>query len=589
MKQNTPRPEHPEPQFQRATWFNLNGEWTYTFDFGTSGLERQFHASKGFKDTILVPFCPESNLSGVAHTDFINAMWYHRTLEVPKSWEGRRVLLHFGAVDFESELYIDGNLAGRHYGGTCSFSLDITRHIAFGGSNNLVLHVQDDTRACTQPLGKQCLNYKSYACSYTRTTGIWQTVWIESVACNGLFDCQITPDLDNTRFIFQPRFRGLARGMRFSVTLLDGTDVAGKEEIAAGDNASVTLALRNPKTWSPASPFLYHVKYQVIDAAGTVLDEVASYAGLRKVHVEGNEVFLNNTLFYMRFVLDQGFYPDGVWTAPSDDALRKDIELSLAAGFNGARLHQKVFEPRFHYWADTLGYLTWGEAASCGASADNIEYGRTFLGEWEEIVTRDRNHPSIIAWAPFNETYWDKNLHGLKQHNRLLADVYHTTKRLDPTRPVTCASGGYHEITDLYTTHQYEQDADAFREKQTIKEPGKLWLYHADQPHVIYEGQPYLLDEIGGFGWIEGPPNADNSWGYGNRAKTKEELYERMNKLMDALVSFDYIAGYCYTQFTDVEQEQNGIYNYDRSSKFDMAAIKAIFSKAPVKYLAHGT
>ena len=580
IAQSIPRPEYPQPQFERANWINLNGEWTYTFDFGKSGLERGFAKSEGFKDKIMVPFCPESKLSGVTHTDFINAMWYQRKLEVPQSWSGKRVILHFGAVDFECELYIDGKFAGRHYGGASSFCYDISKYIAFGKSNNLVLYVLDDNRSGTQPIGKQCLQYKSFGCSYTRTTGIWQTVWLESVAENGMLDCQITSDLDNSRFIFQPRFYSLKRGMKFRVKLLDEAKIVAQQELVAGENISLTLNLKNPKIWSPESPFLYNVVYQLLDANSDVIDEVKSYAGLRKIHIEGNEIFINNKPIYLRFVLDQGFYPDGVWTAPTDAALKNDIQLSLAAGFNGARLHQKVFEPRFHYWADKLGYLTWGEASS--GSVDDIEFGRTFLSEWEEIVTRDRNHPSIIAWTPFNETYSDLN--DLKQHNRLLSDVYYATKRIDPTRPINNASGGLHEATDLYTTHQYEQNAEKLREKQTIKEPNKLWLFQADQPYIEYEGQPYLLDEIGGFGWIEGKPNADNSWGYGDQAKSKEALYDRLNKVIDVIVSFDYISGYCYTQFTDVEQEQNGIYNYDRTPKFDMTIIKKIFSKEPAKY-----
>jgi beta-galactosidase/beta-glucuronidase len=584
VAQSVPRPEHPQPQFERVDWVNLNGQWTYTFDFGKSGSERGFAKSEGFKDNITVPFCPESRLSGVNYTDFINAMWYQRKIVVPQSWSGRRVIVHFGAVDFESELFIDGKLVGRHYGGTSSFSYDITDNITFGKTSNLVLHVLDDTRSGTQPLGKQCPQYKSYACSYTRTTGIWQTVWLEAVAKNGLLDCQVIPDLDNSRFIFQPRFYSLERGMKFRVKLMDETKIVAQEELAAGQNLSSILYLKNPKTWSPESPFLYYIEYQVVDSKNNIVDDVKSYTGLRKIHIEGNKIFLNNRPVYLRFVLDQGFYPDGVWTAPTDADLKKDIQLSLAAGFNGARLHQKVFEPRFHYWADKLGYLTWGEASSVGSSADNIEYGRTFLSEWEEIVVRDRNHPSIIAWTPFNETYWDANLNGLKQHNRLLSDVYYTTKRIDPTRPVNNASGGYHEVTDLYTTHQYEQNADSLKDKQTIKEPGKLWLYHADQPHIQYQGQPYLLDEIGGFGWIEGKANADNSWGYGDQNKTKESLYTNLNKIIDVIVSFDYIAGYCYTQLTDVEQEQNGIYNYDRTPKFNMSIIKKIFSKEPASF-----
>jgi beta-galactosidase/beta-glucuronidase len=582
VAQSIPRPEHPRPQFERDDWKNLNGEWTYTFDLGKSGIDRDFKNSKGFNNKIIVPFCPESELSGVGYKDFIPAMWYQRTIKVPNSWKGKRVILHFGAVDYQSQLFIDGKSVGTHFGGSSSFSYDITRHITYDKPNNLVLYVVDDMSSCTQSRGKQSDKFKSYSCLYTRTTGIWQTVWMEAVAENGILDCHITPDLDNSRFIFQPKFYSIKRGLNFKVSLFDEGKLVSQQEVAAYDNSPVILPVKSPKVWSPENPYLYDVIYEVIEN-NKVIDKLSSYAGLRKIHIEGNKIYLNNQPIYLRFVLDQGYYPEGVWTAPSDEALIKDIELGLNAGFNGARLHQKVFEERYHYWADKLGYLTWGEAASWGGSSDNIIYGRNFLSEWEEIIVRDRNHPSIIGWAPFNENYWDKVENNLVQLNRLLTDVYNITKQLDPTRPLNNASGGYHVKTDLYTTHQYDSNPESFQEKQTIKEDNILWLYRKDPENIEYEGQPYLLDEIGGLGWIEGKTYADESWAYSD-FKTKDELYDRLDSLMDVLVSFDYIAGYCYTQLTDVEQEQNGIYNYDRSEKFDMKIIEKIFSKEPAIY-----
>ena len=337
--------------------------------------------------------------------------------------------------------------------------------------------------------------------------------------------------------------------------------------------------------WSPADPFLYDLTLEVLDGSGECVDRVASYAGLRKVHVEDGRVMLNNEPVFLRLVLDQGFYPDGIWTAPTDEALRRDIELSQAAGFNGARLHQKVFEERFHYWADRLGYLTWGESASWGmgmwmASPTIPAEARAasawnFLSEWREIVERDRNHPSIIAWTPFNETRGNA---GIEPHRRLHLDAYELTRSLDPTRPVNDSSGYVHYRTDLYTVHNYEQDPAKLVEKLTPSADAGVFrnVPEFDAPH---QGQPYLVDEFGGIKWIpEGRrPFGEKSWGYGQEPKTIEEFYERLAGMVQGMAGLEHIAGWCYTQLTDVEQEQNGIYNYDRTTKFDMDRIARIF------------
>jgi len=574
--QNQPRPEYPRPQFEREAWINLNGEWSYTFDFSKSGLERDLQNSQGFKDKIRVPFCPESKLSGVGFTDFIEAMWYQRKIEIPDSWNGKRVILHFGGVDYQSDLYIDGKLVGRHFGGTSSFNYDITKYVAVGMSHNLVLSVKDEVRSGQQPGGKQCVNLKSDGCSYTRTTGIWQTVWMEAVAKNGIQDCFVLPDLDNSKFVFQPRYYGLERGMKLKIKILDGVKTVAQQEMAAAQNIPCEIAVKNPKTWSPESPFLYDVIYQVFDKQNILIDEVKGYAGMRKVHIEGDKLYLNNKPVFLRFVLDQGFYPDGIWTAPTDAALKQDIQMSMDAGFNGARLHQKVFEQRFHYWADKLGYLTWGESSSWGITNSSIESARNFLSEWNEIVLRDRSFPSIIGWSPFNET------NGGVQHNRMITDAYNATKMIDPTRPVNDASGYFHVITDLYTAHNYEQNPEELRKQLT---PGKNSpVFNNNPKQAPYGGQPYFLDEYGGIKWVAGIAFADNTWGYGNGPKTLEEYYDRLEKLTDVILSIDYMSGYCYTQLTDVEQEQNGVYNYNRTKKFDMSRIHKIFSKQPASF-----
>lgn len=575
-----PRPEYPRPQFEREEWVNLNGQWSYTFDFSRSGMDREFFRSEGFDDTITVPFAPQSRLSGVEFTDFIPEMWYHRKIEIPSDWTGKRIILNFGAVDYIASIYIDGQIAGRHWGGSSSFSLDITRLVRPGQSHNLVVRVEDDERSGEYAKGKQCTRYAQFGCEYTRTTGIWQTVWMESVPENGLKDVYVIPDLDQGRFVFRPSYYSVNEGQKLRIRILDNGKTVCEKTIPASAQSQAELPVRKVKTWSPEDPFLYDIEYDLLSSDGKVTDRVSSYAGMRKVQVIGNRIYLNNEPVYLRLVLDQGFYPDGIWTAPSDDALKHDIELSMAAGFNGARLHQKVFEPRFHYWADRMGYLTWGESASWGANINRTGSARNFLTEWEETVVRDRNHPSIIIWTPFNET-WEHpdNRETAREACRFVEDVYCLTKDLD-YRPCHDVSGNYHVITDIFSVHQYEQDPAKFREWLTPKE-GRVPQADLANREVEYSGQPYLVDEYGGIKWIAGKEFSDISWGYGNAPSSIEEFYERLEALTDTILDFDYICGYCYTQLTDVEQEQNGIYNYDRSVKFDMDRIKAIFSKIP--------
>ena len=577
--QTLPRPEYPRPQFERADWINLNGFWSYCFDFGRSGTDRHLFESKGFDDRIIVPFCPESALSGVGQRDFIEAMWYHRKVTIPKDWAGNSVLMNFGGVDYECELFVNGKSVGMHFGGTVSFSFDITRFVKVGDTHDVVLRVADNLRTDKQPSGKQSRNFKSSGCHYTRTTGIWQTVWMEPVDKHGLKDVQIIPDLDGERFVVTPRFHALERGQTFRACVKAGGKTVNQAESPALDGAPLILNVKKPITWSPEKPFLYDIVLEVADAADKIVDVVRSYAGMRKVHIEGNKVFINNKETYQRLVLDQGFYPDGLWTAPSDADLKRDIELSMKAGFNGARLHQKVFEERFHYWADRLGYLTWGESSSWGNDPNDIASARLFLSEWQAIIVRDRNHPSIIAWTPLNET---GNFSNAKQHRRFHRDLYAICKDLDPTRPVNDTSGYIHAQTNLWTVHNYQQDPAKLQATLTPDGEKGVWRNMPDH-EVEYAGQPYLIDEFGGIKWI--PDNrrayADNAWGYGDAPQTIEEFYARLKGLVDVILSQDHICGYCYTQLTDVEQEQNGIYNYDRSVKFNMQRIAAIIGRHP--------
>ena len=575
-----PRAEYPRPQFERADWVNLNGEWSFALDLSDSGRDRDFYNSKGFEQRITVPFAPESKLSGIGYTDFINSVWYQRMIQIPSAWQGKRVKLNFGAVYYESEVYIDGRFVGRHYGGSDSFAFDITDFVGDGKEHSIVVHAESDLRSGTQPGGKQSTNYYSYGCSYTRTTGIWQTVWMEAVDDMALERVQVVTDIDNEQIVVIPTYYNVAGGNTLSVEVRDGGKVVAHAESAAVQGVPVVVALKKAKLWSPESPFLYDVVYEVKDAEGRTLDRVDAYVGMRKVHIDGNKIYLNNKPYYQRLVLDQGFYPDGIWTAPSDEALKHDIEMSKAAGFNGARLHQKVFEERFHYWADKLGYIVWGEMASWDKDFNSVAAARNFLSEWGNIVMRDRNHPALIVWTPFNEEFGVPS----NEAGRFLTDVYNETRRLDPTRPVNTVSGGIYVISDFCTAHCYEQDGARlhsmlFDGEKFYQPQGPNEGFERAIRKLYYDGSlPYVLDEFGGIKCAETQPEGGNSWGYGNAAPTREDFYTRLEALVKAIVDHsDKICGFCYTQLTDVEQEQNGVYYYDRGEKFDMGRVKAIF------------
>ncbi len=583
-----PRPEHPRMQFFRPDWINLNGEWSFALDLGRSGVEQGWTESTGFPGRITVPFCPESSLSGVGHTDFIESMFYHRELEIPAKWESKRILLHFGAVDYHAYIFLDGKEIGSHSGGSVSFSIDLTRHVIPGKRHHLVLHVVDETRSFEQPVGKQSTAWRSQGCSYTRVTGIWQTVWLEAAALQGLRKCRITPDFDRSAFHFTPSFFEVRQGNTLTIRLLAGGTEVAAATVPVADGAPATVGVPEPRAWSPADPYLYTVLFEVRNAAGELLDRVESYAGLRKIHIEGDQLFLNNQPLFLRMVLDQGYYPDGIWTAPSDEALKRDIELSMEAGFNAARLHQKVFEERFHYHADRLGYLTWGESASWGLSwcrpertpqAPHWNGVANFVREWREIVERDANHPSIVAWTPLNETHppFDRNFYG-----RVITEIYDLTKTVDPTRPVNTTSGYLHIKTDLWTVHLYRKNAEELK-RDLIPEGAEVWTQNA-KVEVPYAGQPYLNDEFGGFLYI--PPErqrfAANTWGYhGLDLKSPEELCAKIDEQVEVMLATPKLMGYCYTQLTDVEQEQNGLYNYDRTPKVPAGMLKKVFGKEP--------
>ena len=560
------RTEHPKPQFMRENWLNLNVEWDFQLDPGASWEEQELYKdADAYAKKINVPFCPESELSGIGHTDFMNSVWYRREVELEEKQLEGRVLLHFGAVDYMATIYVNGEKCGTHKGGYVSFAVDITDHV-HAGKNTIVVNAADDTRSRLIPSGKQSEKYNSYGCQYTRTTGIWQTVWLEFVPENYIKKVKYVTDIEAGTLTIMAELVG--KGTFLAETFYKGKPAGAASHISGGGTAVLTVNLQEKHLWEVGNGRLYDLvlKYD--------RDVVKSYFGLRSLQLEGRKFLINGKSVFQRLVLDQGFYPDGIYTAPSDVELENDIRRSLAMGFNGARLHEKIFEERFLYYCDLHGYIVWGEFPNWGLDhsyADSI-YG--VLPEWLEEVDRDFNHPAIVGWCPFNET-WDQNYR--KQFDELISTVYKATKAVDPTRPCIDTSGHFHVVTDIYDLHDYEQDPAAFAEH--YKELGKTNKFNfpqAMEDRQSYDGKsPFFVSEYGGIGWN----TKGKAWGYGNIPESPETFLKRLKGLTDVLLDNEKMFGFCYTQLTDVEQEQNGLYTYDRKPKFSPEIIREIFSR----------
>ncbi len=419
-----PRPEHPKPQFMRSSWQNLNGTWEFAIDQSRSGIARELYDPQAsFERTITVPFCPESELSGIGHKDFLYGVWYRRTVEFTQSQCDNRVVLHFGAVDYEATLWVNGKKVGSHKGGYVSFCFDITEFIA-PGRNTITLFARDDNRDPMIPSGKQCGEYASFGCFYTRTTGIWQTVWLEFTPKAYIQSVKLDTDVPSATLYITAQ---LARAGEFRAEAsFEGQPMGSVKALSRGGELRVHIPLAEKHLWELGKGGLYDLELYYGD------DHVHSYFGLRSARMDGYKFLLNERSSFQRLVLDQGFYPDGIYTAPSDEALEHDIKMSMAMGFNGARLHEKVFEERFLYHADRLGYLVWGEYPNWGLDVSKPQAIYGILPEWLEEVKRDYNHPSIIGWCPFNET-WDCDCH--QKYDDLLRTVYLATTAADPGRP----------------------------------------------------------------------------------------------------------------------------------------------------------
>ncbi len=593
---DVPRPEHPRPQYRRDRWINLNGVWEFAFDDTDEGLPDGLAGP--FDRAILVPFAPESEASGIGDTAFHEAVWYRRSVDVPRDWDGSRILLHFQAVDHDTTVWVNGVEVGRHRGGFTPFAFDITDALDPSGFGEIVVRARDH-REGPQARGKQATWEHNSHAFYTRTTGIWQTVWIEAVPSVWMQRPRFDTEADTGSVVARiplshPRVAG---GVR--VTLWDelGEVVSAVAPIDRSLEPTVRLAVPESRRrlWSPEDPHLYEVLIELLDENGRAVDRLASYLGLRTITIDGNRILLNGRPVFQRLVLDQGYWPDTLMTAPSDDALVRDIRLGMEAGFNGARVHEKVAEERYLFHADRLGYLVWGEFADWGASGqgpshDNHKPTSSFITQWIEAVRRDVSHPSIIGWCPLNETY-----QVVQDRITVLDDVtaamFWATKSIDPSRPVVDSSGYAHRVpeTDIWDSHDYEQDPVKFAANHAGLAGGRPFENrHEDGSRysLSYSGQPYMVSEFGGIWWAPEHETAagdaqDSSWGYGQRVRDQAEFYSRFAGLVRVLDQNPAMFGYCYTQLTDVFQEQNGIYQFDRSEKFDMSRIRAAQSNDP--------
>ncbi len=556
-----PRPEYPRPQFVRENWLNLNGQWQFEIDNGRSGESRGLaKAGAVLSGSITVPFCPESRLSGVQHTDFMYGVWYKRTVNLPK--QNGRTLLHFGAVDYTCKAFVNGTPVGIHKGGYVSFAFDITDALR-EGENEITVYAEDDTRCGMIPSGKQCAEYASAGCSYTRTTGIWQTVWLEFVPESHIVSVKYFPNVSDTSVTVEAELQGCG-DLSCEVTF-GGAPMGSHTVKNAAGHVTFTVALSEAHLWEVGKGDLYDVSFTFGE------DKAASYFGLRQIRLDGHKFLLNGKSVFQRLVLDQGFYPDGIYTAPTDEDLVGDIQRSMDVGFNGARLHEKIFEERFLYHADRLGYLVWGEYPDWGLDYTKPESIYGILPEWTETLRRDFNHPAIIGWCPFNETW---PVRAGKQYDPCIIAIHDVTKAADPTRPCIDTSGGYHVKSDIYCTHDYCQDPAEFRERYAaLMENGTLYNRFDDMEQ--YAGGPTFISEYGGIAWNM----KEGGWGYGEGPKSLEEFYDRFKGLTDVLLDNSEMLGLCYTQLTDVEQEQNGIYAYDRTPKFDARILHGILSR----------
>lgn len=567
-----PRSEHPRPDFERDNWMCLNGEWDFSLD------------EKKFDRKIIVPFAFETELSGIGDKGFHKMVWYRKTFKLPERMKAKRVILHFGAVDYACDLWVNGTYIREHKGGQTNFSADITEAVAADDENVIELKVFDDYEDMEMPRGKQFWEQESRGIFYTRTTGIWQSVWIEAVEPLYLESFFITPEFDDKCVCFEYRLsRSGASAVEFSIAF-EGKFAACVSAVPNGKKGMVKVQLdqtglkswnfEEELAWTPETPRLFDVEIRTYDEKG-VTDLVRTYFGMRKVSIDNGKFMLNNREYYQKLVLDQGYWEESLLTAPSDEAFIKDIELTKAMGFNGVRKHQKVEDPRYLYHADRLGLLVWGELGS--AYLYSREYAGRMYTEWIEAVKRDYNHPCIVAWTPLNESWGVQEIKADKYQQAHCNALMYMIKSVDTSRVVIDNDGWEHTCGDLLTIHDYTASGKVLKKHFESLEavlslcPGRRSLF-ADG--WSYQGQPVLLTEFGGVRYVPGT-EVKHSWGYCD-ASSAEEFADKYAEIMKAVHESPVIQGYCYTQLTDVEAEENGLLTYQRGLKMPLEKIRAI-------------
>ena len=584
MSSPLPRPEHPRPQHRRPEWTCLNGAWEFAFDDADRGLAENWSGGRALPLAITVPFPYQAPASGLGDPSVHEVVWYARTLAYDPLWRGQDVLLHFGAVDYACSLWVNGEYVGGNRGGHVPFSFDVAPYLR-EGDNRIALRVED-RQDPAQPRGKQVVSGVPHGIDYTCTTGIWQTVWLEPVPQVRIETFRFTPILEEGGVEIRTMLHAPANGWEIEAEILDGETVVARERRRTNSGTG-RLFVRIPdfKTWSPESPHLYDVRLRLIQR-GETLDEVHSYLGMRSVELVDGRFLINGEETYLKMALDQGYWREGLLAAPSDEALRRDVDLAKAMGFNGVRKHQKVEDPRFLYWCDRLGLMVWGEMANARAWSSEAE--DAFLQEWSRAVQRDYNAPCVVAWVPLNESWGVPLINkGHVGQYAFVERAVRTTRLYDFYRPVIDNDGWDHtDVTDICTIHDYTQTGAEVRERyaeaahggplpeQTWWDGGLTFVNGSG-----YHGQPVMLTEVGGYlikpFWLP-MEQWDGLYGsYGSVADT-DELMAKIEDLMDAIASLPFVSGFCYTQLTDVEQEINGLVTYDREPKVPLGRMKSI-------------
>lgn len=578
-----PRKEYPRPHFARGGWLNLNGEWNFAFDEKNMGEKERWYESGNLQQKIIVPFTYETKASGIGEETFCANIWYQKQVTISEDYRNRKVILHFQAADYMTKVWVNGKFVGKHQGGQIAFSFDVTDYLGDDLSLNIVVKCEDSI-SCHQPRGKQRWLDKNFGCWYVQTTGIWQTVWLEFLNEVHVDSVKITPDIDTESVEFSYQF---AEEVDFSDDLRLKTEITFNQIPIKSFSFDVHRPKHTSKVniasdhfewkvmlWSPEHPNLYDVVFTLYKN-GEILDRVDSYFGMRKISTENGKVLLNNTPIYQRLLLDQGYWQDSHLTPPSEEAILEDIEKTMEMGYNGVRKHMKVEDQRYLYWADKKGLLVWSEMAATYEFSD--EAVQNFTDEWMEVVKQQYNHPSIITWTPFNESWGIKNIYVDVKQQQFTEGIYHLTKAFDSMRPVIVNDGWEHTVSDILTLHDYvelgEEFSERYKDLETVVD-NKIAFNkhkHAMAQGYEYKGQPIIISEYGGIAF-----SSEKGWGYGNQVKNEEEFLKRFESITQAIKDIDYICGFCYTQITDVQQEVNGLLTEDRQPKIEMKKIRDI-------------